>query len=185
MPSTEIVLPSQDIPKEIRAYGQELSGFAYHTRFPEDLLYYPDYVMFKAPNADGFKERVDGIKTWAAEQPIFTEVDWRFVVMAHLAVPVELIDRRPVENVEVMEAKSREGTVDYLGVEYASFFVEDFGEATSRLGKRHIHYELMADGYSRWLNICINGLGQEVRLSDHVLAEALEKRLEDGTAHYI
>jgi hypothetical protein len=81
-----------------------------------------------------------------------------------------------------MEAKSPDGTADFLGAEYVQFYHEDFNRAGLLLKKKRIEAERRTDGIHRWWNVPMNQAGQELRITDKPLSEIIGQELEDGTA---
>ena len=152
--------------------------------FPEGLLGYPDHVMIKSSSPSDFEEKVKAIRPWA-EESAFMEIDSRFLVAAHLVVPLALAEHKPVEWLEIMEPKSPDGTVDYLGAEYAEFYYEDFNKAGLLMKRNKIPYEKRTDDNHRWWNVRINDKGQELRVTDKPLSEIVDKELDEGTARYL
>ncbi|MBX4197250.1 hypothetical protein KW801_01690 [Candidatus Saccharibacteria bacterium] len=178
----ELVLPPSDISREITDYGRLVAGYVYHQNFPEVLLSDPDHVMIKSSDPADFDTKFKQLKPWTAEDRYFAEIDGRFLVAARFLVPLALIERRPVEWIQIMEPKSLDGTFDYFGVEYAEFFYQDFDKARLMLDKNKIEYSKKADEDHSWLNIRINNQGQEIRITDKLLAETIDSEVESGRA---
>ncbi len=181
---SELVLPDQNIAQNVSEYDQRLTRYIAYSNFPVGLLVDPDYAMIKAATPRDFgKMACEGQQM--SEYTIFREVDWRFLVAARLLTPLALLDSKPVRWVEVMEAKSPDGTVDYLGAEYVSFFVQNFGNAENQLRARGVSYEFRTDGTQRWLQTSINENGQELRITDKYLEERVDQALELESARII
>jgi hypothetical protein len=180
---SEVILgPDQQIPQEIRDYGHRLEAFAKSKGIPDPLIADPDHAMIKVPTPAAFNERYSSLLTGIAEQPVFTEIDFRFIVAARLLIPISLTPGRILDRIEIMEAKSPEGTADYLGVEYTEFFYRDFNRAVNVLNKRQVPHELRHDGIHRWISMRMNDEGQEMRITDRRLAETLDLELDGEMA---
>ncbi|MEX1059186.1 MAG: hypothetical protein WEC17_02030 [Candidatus Saccharimonadales bacterium] len=184
---SEILTPPEDINSSVEEYGQQFRHFTDAFDIPAALMREPDHLMLKAADPVDFAEKVREIKPWTdQEQVAFMQLDWRFLAMAHLAVPYALAPSRHVDWLEIMERKEASG-YDYIGVEYASFYYPDINKAEGLINSRGIKIERLHDESRRWrwLNITMNDGGQEVRLSDTKLVEIVEQELEDGTARLI
>lgn len=181
---SELILPPREFTDEVRDYGSVLMHFASVTNFPERLLNHPDHIMVKSDNISNFDHRVRSITPWA-ENTAFIEVDSRFLVAAQLLVPLTIADGKPVSWVEIMEPKSAEGTADYLGVEYAEFFHEDFNQAGLMMKKSRVNFEKRVDDLHRWWNVRLNDDGQELRITDKPLADIIDRELDEGTARHL
>lgn len=178
----EIILPPSDLPVDVKVFGSKVTSYARSNDFPEALLSQPDHVMIKSINPADFDKKFNSLKPWTAEKPYFIDIDDRFLVAARLLVPMALSQHRPVDWIELMEPKSSEGTADYLGVEYAEFFYTNFDQARLMLERKKIDYDRRADQDHRWLNVRINDEGQEIRITDRMLAETIDSELETGRA---
>ena len=181
---SEILTPPPEIEREAQKYGQAMLRFVNSTDFPIDILTYPDHLMIKTTSPSDFDKKVKAINPWS-EQVAFMEIDERFLVAAHLVVPLTMTQYRPVEWLEIMEPKSPESTSDYPGAEYVEFYHNNFNEAGLLMKKRRITYEKRVDGHHRWWNIRINDEGQELRITDKPLSEIIGQELDDGTARQL
>lgn len=180
----ELLVPPEDITREVSEYGEKLSSFISSHRFPSGLLSSPDHVMIKSATPGDFGKKAREIKDWA-EYMAFTQIDWRFLVAARLIVPLSITRNRPVSWVEIMEAKSPDGTADYIGAEYTTFFFDNLGAAEGLIRNQQIPMERRADGAHKWLSININDQGQELRITDKCLTDTIDKELDDQTAWLI
>ncbi|HEY5550086.1 MAG TPA: hypothetical protein VIK37_02725 [Candidatus Saccharimonadales bacterium] len=184
---SEILTPPEEINDLVSDYRKQLDYFAYSVDFPPTLFQEPDHMMLKAADPMDFAEKVREIKPWTDNEEVaFMELDWRFLAMAHLAVPYVLAPSKHVDWLEIMEPKDAEG-YDFIGVEYASFYYPDISKAEKLLAARSINVERLHDEPRqwRWLNVVMNNAGQELRISDTKLIEVVEQEIEDGTARLI
>jgi len=185
---SEILTPPEDINDLVSDYRGQLDYFAYSVDFPPILLQEPDHMMLKAADPVDFAEKVREIKPWTEKEEVaFMELDWRFLAVARLVVPYTLTPSRHIGWLEIMEPKEARG-YDYIGVEYASFHCPDINKAEKLVNNtKGVTVERLHDEprHWRWLNIVMNGSGQELRLSDTKLEEIVEQELEDGTARLI
>lgn len=179
---SELLVPPQNIVGGITEYGQRLQAFMHSTRFPKALLATPDYVMIKSGTPLDFNQKVKEIERWTKYRA-FLQIDWRFLVAAQLIVPLVLIPDKKIPMVEIMEAKSPEGTADYIGAEYVAFFFSNLSTAKRLLiNNDKISFRERSDGLHRWLDIPINGQGQELRIVDKRIAGIVEQAIESGDA---
>lgn len=178
---SELILPPKEVHSEARRYGRTMLEFVHATDFPESLLAHPDHLMIKSSGVSDFEKKVKSITPWA-EEAAFLEVDERFLVAARLIMPIALTDYKEVDWVEIMEPKSVEGTVDYLGAEYAQFYHNDFNSVGVIMKKKRVDFEKRTDGMHRWWRVPMNDEGQEIRITDKPLAEIIGRELDDGTA---
>lgn len=175
----ELVLPEKTITQGIYDYGRKLGRFMEHNPVLKQFVAQPDYAMVKAATPRDFNDKFSELQWLACERPFFREIDWRFLVAARLLTPVALGQDQIVQRVAVMEAKSPDGTVDHLGgVEYVSFFVDNFGQAATVLRNRNIRCEVRMDGVQRWLEIPLDNNRQEIRFSGTVIEERIDHSLE-------
>jgi hypothetical protein len=181
---SEIILLDPAIPEDISRYGRNLGCFIAMTSFPEELLEQPDNVMIKASDPKDFETRYQSLAPWVAERPYFVDVpDGRFLVAARLLTPLAVFGERRVDWVELMEAKRADAElIDYVGAEYTEFFTDDLKKAGKTLRERGIAYKPLDDGDHAWLNMRINTEGQELRITDRMLAETIDEELDTERA---
>lgn len=181
---SEIILLDPAIPEDISRYGKNLGRFIAMTSFPEELLGQPDNVMIKASDPRDFETKYQSLAPRAAERPYFVDIpDGRFLVAARLLTSVAVYGDRSVDWVELMESKtSNAEPVDYVGVEYAEFFFDDLKKAGRTLSQNGLAYEPLSDDDHAWLNMRINTEGQELRITDRMLAETIDEELDSERA---
>jgi hypothetical protein len=179
---SELVLPPSDISNEITGYGKLVAGYVYNKDFPEILLGDPDHVTLKSTDATDFDTKFKQLKPWTAEDRYFSDVDGRFLVAARFLVPMALMERRPVEWIQIVEPESADGSLDYFGVEYAEFFYPEFTKARMMLERSKVAFSERNDDTHRWLNIKLNDKGQDIRITDRMLAETMDAEVESGRA---
>lgn len=184
---SEILTPPEDINGLVEDYGWQFRQFTDSVDLPPVLLEEPDHLMLKAADPVDFGDKVRKIRPWTERgQVAFIELNWRFLAVAQLAVPYALGQSCYVEILEIMEPKEAQG-YDYIGIEYASFYHPDINKAEKLVSSKNIRAERYHDesrGW-RWLNIVMNGSGQEVRISDKRLVEVVDQELKDETARLI
>lgn len=176
-----ILTPPEALSSAPDEYARSLHQFVDRSNFPEELLKEADYLMLKVATPADFSETARAIQLWASETS-FLEIDWRFLVAAQLFTPISVSEISEVWTVEVMEAKSPDGTADYIGPEYVQFYHPDFREAGHLLEKNRITHAKRTDGAHRWWQVPMNPEGQELRISDKSIVEIIDNRLDDGRA---
>ncbi|MEX2006721.1 MAG: hypothetical protein WD877_00895 [Candidatus Saccharimonadales bacterium] len=182
----EILLPPEDINADVSDYGQNLRSFAETYDIPRGLLAEPDHMVIKSADPVDFADKARAIRPWTEEERIvFMEVNSRFLVAAEVITPWA-VGHNWVNWLEIMEPRQEVGR-DFIGLEYAQFYYSDIDYAGILLNSRNLEVEFYTDeGRNwRWLNVKINQVGQEFRLSDTKLVEIIGVELEDGTARLI
>lgn len=71
------------------------------------------------------------------------------------------------------------------GFEHMEFLYPDFGSICAVLDEKGIEFEMEKNPGHEWVNIVINGGGQELKLNNRTLADVIPGELKEGKAYLV
>lgn len=157
-------------------YGQDLAGFTRTRNLPGVWFMIPDHLAVKASGATDFERIINYAVMPVSEWVTYVEMDDRRIAAAKLLSPLALSTMGSVSWLEVMEPRPEKAGNDVVGVDHAEFFYPNFDDVRATLGPKDIRVKHEGNDEHDWLTVKLNNRGQEVKLSDGMLADIVQRQ---------
>lgn len=164
---------------DIQKYADSLETFVSQHSLPADWFRVPDHIAIKGADATGFEELMNTFQP-LANQLSYIEMDGRRLGTAQLVSSMAIGTFGSVSWVEIMEPRPEKVGKDVVGMEHMEFFYPHFDEIKSVLADRGIDFEPQENPGHAWINIVINDGGQELKLNDRLLTDAVTEEIKQG-----
>jgi predicted metalloenzyme YecM len=173
-----------DFEAQIDEYAQELQNFIARQELPDGWFKTADHVAVKGADAAGFEALVEHFRP-LSERISCVDMSGRRLATAQLKQPVIVGTLGAVSWVEIMEPRPEKVGKDVVGFEHMEFLFPDFSAVQAILDEKHIAYEMESNPGHSWVNIKLNERGQELKLNDRLLGDAVTEEIQSGKARIL
>lgn len=169
----------ENFEQAIADYAESLRAFVDEHELPSDWFKVPDHIAIKGANAADFEAIMNSFKP-LANQLSYIEMDGRRLGTAQIISPITIGTFGSVSWVEIMEPRPEKVGKDVVGMEHMEFYYPHFDEVKAALTERNIPFEQQQNPGHAWINIVINNSGQELKINDRLLADAVTEEIQKG-----
>jgi predicted metalloenzyme YecM len=170
--------------EEIKSYLGALSKFATLHQLPDEWFKTADHIAIKAKDEDDFVRLVQTFKPHSLQMS-GVYMDNRRLATAQLNGGLNVGRFGQIGWIEIMEPRPEKLGKDVVGVEHMEFLFPEFDSAKLVLDSKKIPYQMEKNPGHEWINIKINSGGQELKLNNRLLAEAVKDEISSGTAYIL
>jgi predicted metalloenzyme YecM len=172
------------IGQEIENYVRELQAFVAEHDLPSTWFEVIDHGAFKFRDTSDFEDGIEDFRHMADE---ITSINMnnRRLATARLHMSIMIGKFGSVKWIELMEPRPEKAGNDFVGFEHVEFFYPNFTEIQDFLDSKGIPYQMETNTGHNWVNIVINGAGQELKLNDRTLGDMIGHELETGISNVI
>lgn len=168
----------------IEQYAKDLQDFIDRYELPAKWFKTPDHIAIKGADGLEYDYIVQDLLA-DAQQASEVNMDGRRLAAFQLISRVPVGELGSVNWLEIMEPRPEKVGKDIVGLEHMEFYYPEFDEVKSVLNKHKIPFVMESNPGHAWINIVLNNQGQELKINDRLLADAVNQELEEGISHHL
>ncbi|HSX45212.1 MAG TPA: hypothetical protein VLF39_03875 [Candidatus Saccharimonadales bacterium] len=167
--------------EQIKSYVGALNKFVALHQLPEEWFNKPDHVAIKGKDGADFARLIELFRPHSF-QITSVIMNKRRLASVQINGSINIGRFGEVSWVEIMEPRPEKAGKDVVGFEHAEFLFPNFDAARLILDDKKVPYEMQENPGHKWINIVINGGGQELKLNNKLLMDTVKEEIDTGKA---